>query len=136
MEGKIIQFSLVVTDQAKSLEFYTEKVGFEKKTDFTPPGGHRYVTVGPKGQDLEIALWEMGSAVGPGQEEWAKHWAPGNSPPISLRVADCNKVYQELRSRGVEFPQPAFKHPWGTSATLKDPDGNLLSINQLPGEWA
>ena len=125
--------TLVVTNQTRSLEFFTQKVGFEKKTDVAPPGGTRYVTVGPKGHDLEIVLWEMGTAVGPGQENAAKTWSPGRTPPISLGVADCEKTYQELSLRGVEFPQPAFKHPWGTSATFRDPDGNLFTLNQLRG---
>lgn len=135
MEGRVSQVTLVVTNQAKSLEFFTSKVGFEKKTDVTPPGGSRWVTVGPKGQDLELALWEVGSSVDPAQKEWSKHWAPAKAPPIVLRVGDCQQVYQELSSRGVEFPQPLKQYPWGTSATFKDPDGNLFSISQLPREW-
>lgn len=135
MEGKITQITLVVTNQTRSLEFFTEGVGFEKKTDVTPPGGTRWVTVGPAGQDLEIALYEIGSAVDPAQKEWSKNWTPARAPPIVLRVADCRKTHQELRSRGVEFPQAPVEYPWGIAATFKDPDGNLFSINQPPGAW-
>lgn len=135
MEGRVTQITLVVTNQARSLEFYTEKVGFEKKTDFSPPGGYRWVTVGPKGQNLELALWEVGSHVDPAQMEVSKHWAPAKAPPIVVRVEDCRRAFEELSSRGVEFPQPMKEYSWGTSATFRDPDGNLFSINQ-PGEWA
>ncbi len=135
MEGKISQISLVVTNQAKSLAFYTEKVGFEKKTDVTGPGGYRYVTVGVKGQDLELPLFEIGSTVDPAQQEWSKHWAPGKTPPIVLQVADCRRTHKELSERGVEFPQAPMDHPWGTVATFKDPDGNHFSISQLRGSW-
>ncbi len=133
MEGTIIQITLVVSDQARSLEFFTEKVGFEKKTDVTPPGGYRWVTVGPKGQDLEMALFELGSPVDPSQKAWSRDWAPGRAPPIVLRVADCRKSHQELSARGVEFVQAPREYPWGTAATFKDPDGNLFSMNQPPG---
>jgi predicted enzyme related to lactoylglutathione lyase len=136
MDGKIMQITLVVTNQARSLAFFTEKVGFEKKTDFTPPGGHRWVTVSPKGQDLEMALFELGSAVDPSQKEWSKNWSPGKAPPIVLRVADCRKTHKELSARGVEFPQAPVEYPWGTAATFQDPDGNLFSISQLPGAWS
>ena len=34
MDAKVTQFTLVVKDQSEALEFYTEKIGFEKKTDF------------------------------------------------------------------------------------------------------
>jgi predicted enzyme related to lactoylglutathione lyase len=135
MDGKVVQITLVVSDQTRSLAFFTEKVGFEKKTDVTPPGGHRWVTVGPKGQDLEMALFEQGSAVDPQQQAWSKHWSPGKSPPIVLRVSDCRKAYQELSGRGVEFPQPPADYPWGTAATFRDPDGNLFSISQPPSAW-
>lgn len=132
MEGRITQVTLVVTNQAKALGFYTEKIGFEKKTDFAPPGGYRWVTVGPQGGDLELALWELGSHVDPAQKEWSKQWAPAKAPPIVLRVADCRRVHQELSSRGVEFPQPPKEYPWGIAATFQDPDGNLFSISEPP----
>ncbi len=132
MEGRVTQLTLVVTNQARSLEFYTEKVGFEKKVDAPLPGGHRWVSVGPKGQELELALWEVGSTVDPDQKAWSKQWAPGRAPPIVLRVADCERTYQELHTRGVEFPQPPRVYPWGTSATFRDPDGNLFSLSQPP----
>ncbi len=136
MDGRITQLILVVTNQAQALEFYTEKVGFEKKTDVTPPGGTRWVTVGPKGQDLELALWEVGSAVDPAQRAWSKQWVPGQYPPLLIRVADCRKTYEELQARGVDFPQPAKEYPWGVSATFRDPDGNLFSLSQPPAQWS
>jgi predicted enzyme related to lactoylglutathione lyase len=136
MEGKVTQITLVVSNQSRALEFYTEKVGFEKKTDVGVPGGARWVTVGPKGQELELALFEMGSAVDPAQKAWSKDWSPGTSPPIVVRVADCKKTYEELHGRGVEFPQPPKEYPWGISATFRDPDGNLFSLSQPPTSWA
>jgi predicted enzyme related to lactoylglutathione lyase len=135
MDGKITQITLVVTNQARSLVFFTEKVGFDKKTDVTLPGGYRWVTVNPKGQDLEMALFEIGSPVDPSEKEWSKNWSPGRAPPIVLRVSDCRNTHKELSARGVEFIQAPVDHPWGTAATFKDPDGNLFSITQPPGGW-
>lgn len=132
MDGKISQFTLVVTNQAKSLQFFTEGIGFEKKADFALPGGNRWVTVGPVGQDLELALWQVGSAVDPEQKAWSKDWAPGKNPPIVLRVGDCRATFQELSARGVKFSQIPKDYPWGTAATFADPDGNLFSISQPP----
>lgn len=135
MEGKITVIPLVVTNQARSLAFFTEKVGFEKKTEVGNPGGARWVTVGPKGQDLEMTLWEVGSLVDPSQAEVAKRWAPGHAPPVLLNVADCKKAHQELSARGVEFVLPPLERPWGTVATFRDPDGNLFSMNEAPAAW-
>jgi len=132
MEGKITQVTLVVKDQAKSLAFYLDQVGFETKTDVALPGGHRWVSVGPKGQELELALFPIGGPVDPQQQARAKDWAPARMPPIVVRVADCRKVYAELHGRGVPFFQPPADLPWGTAATFEDPDGNLFSLVQPP----
>lgn len=130
MDIRVAQFTLVVNHQSEALEFYAEKVGFEKKTDFTPPGSSRWVTVGPNGQDLELALWQVGSPDPSGR---SKNWKPGSNPPIVLRVDDCGKIFAEMRARGVEFKQAQpEEYPWGISATFSDPDGNMFSINQLP----
>lgn len=133
MDWKISQVSLVVTNQAKSLSFFTEKVGFEKKTDVTGPGGNRYVTVGPKGQDLELVLWEVGAATDPTQKEVSRLWAPARAPPIFLRVPDCRGSFKELSGRGVEFLRAPEENPWSIVATFKDPDGNLFTIAQFRG---
>jgi predicted enzyme related to lactoylglutathione lyase len=129
---RIAQFTLVVNDQTRALDFYTGKVGFEKKTDFTPPGSYRWVTVGPKEQDLELALWQVGS---PDPNGWSKNWKPGSAPPINLRVDDCRKTFGEMKARGVRFDQAEpQEYAWGISATFTDPDGNRFAINQLPQE--
>ena len=130
MEARITQFTIVVKNQEASLEFYTQKVGFEKRTDYTPPGTNRWVTVGPRGQDIELALFQAGTNDANG---WSSRWQAGNNPPIVLRVDDCRKAFAELKSRGVEFKQAQpDEYAWGISATFADPDGNLFSINQPP----
>jgi predicted enzyme related to lactoylglutathione lyase len=134
MDARVTQVSIVVRDQAAALDFYTKKAGFETKTDFTVPGGYRYVTVGLRGQDLELALFHLGSAVDPSQKMRAEGWAPGKAPPIVLRVNDCKATYEELRARGVEFLQPPVEYAWGTSATFTDLDGNLFSLVQPPAQ--
>jgi predicted enzyme related to lactoylglutathione lyase len=130
MKTRITQFTLIVNNQEAALDFYTNKVGFEKKTDYTPAGSYRWVTVGPKDQDLELALFEAGREDAQG---WSKNWRPGNNPPIVMNVDDCRKAFDELKARGVKFMQAQpSEYAWGISATFSDPDGNLFSINQRP----
>ncbi len=132
MQGKFAQFTLVVKDRESALAFYTEKVGFEKKTDVSTPGGYRWVTVGLPGEALELALYQLGSGADPSQRAWEKDWSPGRSPPVVIRVNDCRMTYEELRARGVRFVQPPAEYPWGVAATFTDPDGNLFSLHQPP----
>ncbi len=123
MSLRITTVTLVVKNQAKALEFYTEKVGFEKKTDVTQ-GGYRYVTVSPKGQDLELQLSQEDSLPG--------GLKPGGIPPIFLTVDDCRKIFNEMKAKGVEFKQAQpEENPWSITATFSDPDGNLFQINQF-----
>lgn len=131
MQGKVAVVPLVVSDQARALEFYTEKVGFEKKTDVGGPEGDRFVTVGPKGQELEISLWQVGSATDPAERERSKQWAPSRVPPFVIRVEDCKLTHEQLSSRGVAFTRLPTEQPWGIVATFQDPDGNLFSISQF-----
>lgn len=125
---KIESVPLIVKDKAKALEFFTEKVGFEKKVDVTDHG-YRWVTVGLKGQDMQLELRQTGS-TDPNLE--SKNWKPGNAPPIVLLVDDCYKTFAELKAKGVEFTRELEEYPQGVSATFADPDGNLFTIRGLP----
>ena len=52
---------------------------------------------------------------------------------MTLRVTDCQAVYEALRSRGAAFLTPP--HDWGTEIRcfLRDPDGHLVEISQSKG---
>jgi catechol 2,3-dioxygenase-like lactoylglutathione lyase family enzyme len=126
---KITQISLMVKSQAEALEFYTKKLGFEKKIDFPTPAGYRWIVVGPKGNELGLALVEVGwkDDSGLGQIRRA-----GEGGPIVIQVDDCAGTYQELKSRGVQFKrvwgEELQKTSYGTVAFLADPDGNLYEL--------
>ena len=50
-----------------------------------------------------------------------------------LGVDDIFAEHQRLESMGVEFIRPPEQEHWGGwIATLKDPDGNILQLLQLP----
>ncbi len=121
MDAKITHVALVVKNKDEAVEFYTKKVGFEKKADFNPPGGDRWVTVGPKGQDLELVLFKTETADG-----------NNSSTHITMSVDDCKKTFADLKSRGVQFKQEPLEHPYGVSAIFVDADGNSFQINQFP----
>ena len=131
MIDKLLNVVVVVRDQEKAVDFYTRALGLEKRADFTPPGGIRWVTVGPKGQDIEISLFQAGSVSDPKAPE--NQLQPGKNAQWAFRTTDCRKDFEEMKSRGVKFneEQPA-EYPWGILATFKDPDGNPYSLLQQP----
>jgi predicted enzyme related to lactoylglutathione lyase len=135
MIQKLATVILVVKDQAKALDFYTRVLGFEKRTDFTPPGNPRWLTVAPKGQDIEISLFQTGSSNDPKASQ--NRWHPGSSPAWTLHTNDCRKDFEELKSRGVKFDQhQPTEYPWGLAATFDDPDGNKFGLLQPPVKQA
>ena len=129
MDAKITQATLVVKNQAEALEFYTKKLGFTKKMEFSYPNGTRWVTVSPRGQDMQLALWQAGWPDATGV---SSSWRAGQGAPIVLNVDDCRGAYEELKSKGVEFRQEAHEAPYGVVAFFSDPDGNLFEILQPP----
>ena len=122
-----------VLDQERALTFYTEKLGFEIRHDETLEG-FRWLTVGPKGQpDHEIILVPikaspmMGEDVAATIRDLVKKGALG---PGVLATGDCQKTYEELSARGVQFVSPPAERPYGVEALLLDDSGNWFSLVQ------
>ncbi len=129
MIQKLLNTAIVVRDQKTALDFYTKTLGFEIKTDFTPPGGRRYVTVAPKEQDVEMVLFEAGSS----DEPRLKNLEPGRSGVGTFLSTDLRKDFEELKARGVKFNESEPQsYPWGSIATFADPDGNNFTLLQRP----
>lgn len=127
MIEKLANVVLVVRDQTKALDFYTNVLGFEKRTDISPPWGVRWVTVAPKGQDVEISLFQAGKYPDPSLGELQ----PGKGPQWTFQTTDCKRDFEELKARGVKFDQSKpDENPWGIQATFADPDGNKFALLQ------
>jgi predicted enzyme related to lactoylglutathione lyase len=123
MLEKVFYTSVLVTDQDKALDFYTNVLGLEKRVENPTPDGPRFLTVGVKGDDFQLVLWP-GT---PGRAEPAMGRPPAS---ITIETDDCRKTVQELRSRGVEFVSDVLEFPWGYVAQFQDPDGNRLQVRE------
>jgi catechol 2,3-dioxygenase-like lactoylglutathione lyase family enzyme len=49
---------------------------------------------------------------------------------LTMRVADCQAAYEELRARGATFVTPPVVSDWEARAFFRDPDGHLLEISE------
>jgi uncharacterized glyoxalase superfamily protein PhnB len=134
---RIANAQLWVHDQDEALAFYTEKLGFEVRTDATLPelGNFRWLTVGPAGQpDVAIVLMAI---PGPPvmDEEVAKQvrslMAKGFAGTIFLTTEDCQASYEELKARGVEFTEEPEERPYGIDSGFRDPSGNSFRLTQV-----
>jgi predicted enzyme related to lactoylglutathione lyase len=123
MLEKIFYTSVLVSDQDRALDFYTNVLGLEQRVDNPLGDGSRFLTVGVKDQDFMLVLWP-GT---PGQAQPVQGRIPAS---VTIETDDCRKAYEELKSRGVEFETDVFEQPWGYVALFQDPDGNRLQLRE------
>jgi len=127
-----------VHDQDAALEFYTKKLGMEVREDVTLPemGDFRWLTVAPVGQpDVTIVLMAIPGA--PVMDEQTADdvralMAKGFAGAVFLVTDDCQKSYEELSARGVEFTDTPEQRPYGIDCGFRDPSGNTFRLTQLP----
>ncbi len=125
---KIVVTSVMVSDQDKALKFYTEVLGFVKKTDI-PMSGARWLTVvSPEQPDgTELLLEPMGFAPA---KTFQKALFDAGIPWASFAVADVEATYQKLKKAGVVFRTNPTKMGPVTVAMFEDTCGNLIQIAQ------
>jgi catechol 2,3-dioxygenase-like lactoylglutathione lyase family enzyme len=126
---RITTASVLVEDQEKALRFYTEKLGFQLKTDL-PAGEHRWLTVvAPEDPDGVELLLEPDEH--PAARPFKAALVADGIPWTSFGVADARTEYERLRAAGVHFTQePADMGPVVT-AVLDDTCGNLIQIASM-----
>ena len=125
---KIVVTSVFVDDQDKALRFYTEVLGFVKKTEI-PAGEARWLTVvSPDDQDGTELLLEPGNhpAVPPFREALVADGIPFTS----FGVDDVAAEFDRLRAAGVRFTQEPLNMGPVTTAVFDDTCGNLIQIAQ------
>jgi catechol 2,3-dioxygenase-like lactoylglutathione lyase family enzyme len=118
--------SVLVDDQEKALKFYTEVLGFVKKTD-VPVGDARWLTVvSPEEPDgTELLLEPDGH---PAARPFKEALVDDGIPFTSFAVDDPEAEYERLRALGVRFTQEPVKMESVTTAVFDDTCGNLIQI--------
>ena len=115
---KVVTVTIAVKDQDEALQWFTEKLGFEKRADMATPG-LRWLTVAPKKQtEVEFLL---------------AAWFPehvGKNATCVVATQDCRKTYEELKDRGVKFSQTPAERPYGVEAVFTDLCGNRYALLQ------
>jgi len=129
MKLKIKVTTLYVNDQEKALRFYTEVLGFTKKTDFSQ-GPYRWLTVTspeePDGTELQLALNNN-----PAAQTYQQALFQQGQPAAMFFTADVEGDYARMKSLGAEFTMPPRDVTASKIALLNDTCGNLIQITQL-----
>src|SRR5881275_280271 len=126
---KIKLTSVYVDDQDKALRFYTEVLGFAKKSDFGN-GPYRWLTVAspeePNGTELQLAL-----NSNPAAKAYQQAMFQQNQPATMFFTDDLQADYERMKASGAEFTMPPTDVTASKIAMLKDTCGNLIQITQL-----
>ena len=126
---KIKVTSLMVDDQEKALKFYTEKLGFVKKTDI-PLGEHKWLTVvsAEEPDGIELLLEPMGFAPA---KVFQKALKDAGIPLTMFNVSDIQHEYERLEKSGVKFSMKPTQMGPATIAVLDDTCGNNIQLVQV-----
>lgn len=119
----------MVDNQDKALKFYTEVLGFVKKTEI-PMGEHKWLTVvSPEAPDeVELVLEPMGF---PPAKTYQKALFEVGIPLTAFHVDDIQKEYERLEKSGVVFSMKPTKMGPATLAVFDDTCGNNIQIFQV-----
>ena len=117
----ITHMSVLVDDYDEALQWYTEKLGLEARMDGAMGEGYRFVTVGVRGQSVEMVLHK------PSGDRSAREVVEAGEG-VQLGVVfgsdSCRSDTEALRSKGVTIKQGPEDVPWGVQTVFEDPHGN------------
>ena len=105
---------LAVADIGRSLQFYTEKLGFN--LDFTYEDF--YAGIIKDGHSIHLKCGETPKDNGKKQDDLE----------ILFSVDTIESLYEELLNKSVEIVQPLREMPYGKEFYIADPDGNIIAF--------
>jgi predicted enzyme related to lactoylglutathione lyase len=121
--------SVYVDDQNKALRYYTDVLGFAKKTDVSQ-GPFRWLTVAspdePEGSELQLALNDN-----PAAKAYQQALFQQGQPAAMFFTDDIKAEYERIKAQGAEFTMPPTEVTGSTIALLNDTCGNLIQLTQL-----
>ena len=109
-----------VADQDREIDFYVEKLGFEKRADVPFGNGYRWVEVAPGDAVTTIALAPPPEGRSTGNRETG----------IGLQTEDIDAFHAELKAAGVDVDAEVSRmgDPVPPLFWLRDPEGNSLMV--------
>jgi catechol 2,3-dioxygenase-like lactoylglutathione lyase family enzyme len=118
--NKINTVVIPVSDQDAMIDFYVDKLGFEKRTDIPFGDKYRWVEVGPGDAETTIALAPPPEGRATGNRETG----------IGLQTDDIDAYHAALKDGGVDVDPEISRmgDPVPPLFWLRDPEGNSLMV--------
>jgi predicted enzyme related to lactoylglutathione lyase len=119
---KIATCVIPTADVDTAIQFYTEKLGFEKRVDVPFGGAYRWVEVAPGDAVTTIALAPPPEGKPTGNVETG----------IGLHVGDIDALHAELKQAGADVDAEVSRmgDPVPPLFWFRDPEGNSLMVVQ------
>ncbi len=125
-----------VADQEKSLKFYLDTLGFEKRADFIYGGGIRWIEVAPPGAANTISLVPQGEGKAAGSDQtycaFATEDIEADHAALRAKGVDIDKeIAHKGNSRtGLISTEVTISNPVPAQFLFRDIDGNRFLIVQ------
>lgn len=110
---------LYVADQAKSLDFYTNRLGFTEVTNAEMSPGKRWIEVAPPGATTTIVLNRA--------EDFDVE--PGSATAPTMNCDNLQRTHDQLKAAGVDVSDPVTE-PWNSYIVVTDPDGYTFIVSE------
>jgi catechol 2,3-dioxygenase-like lactoylglutathione lyase family enzyme len=119
---KVTTVVIPVADVDRAIEFYTDKLGFNKRVDIPFGDQYRWVEVGPGDAETTIALAPPPPGGSAGNRETG----------IGLHADDIDAYHADLKAKGVDVDDEVSRmgDPVPPLFWLRDPEGNSLMVVQ------
>jgi catechol 2,3-dioxygenase-like lactoylglutathione lyase family enzyme len=118
-------------DLDQTLAFYTERLGFDVRTDVQVGPAMRWLTVGAPGASHELLLAAVDQHIPPVDQDAMREIVSKGDLAVFLEVDDIDKTFESLRAAGVEVLQEPIDQPYGVrDCGVRDPSGNHLRLSQ------
>ncbi len=122
--GGIVVF---VSNQARAIDFYTQKLGFDIKGEY-PYKNTKWVEVAPKNSTTTISLMEPHSDMMTNEEIEQAKKEIGTMTSLWFYTKNINDTYKELQEKGVNITEPKKQDWGGIMSQIKDQDNNILTL--------
>ena len=129
MSLKVKLCSVLVDDQEKALDFYTNKLGFIKKVEIDMGEAKWLTVVSPDNDYTEVVLEPKGIEEA---KVYTKALKEKGIPLTSFEVDDIAKTYAELKAKGVVFKSEPMDAGGTMVVQFDDTVGNWIQLHQPP----
>ena len=126
---KIKLTNIFVNDQEKALRFYTDVLGFVKKTDFSN-GPYRWLTVASE-EDSDATELQLALNNNPAAKTYQQAIFQQSQPAANFLTDDIDADYERMKAVGAAFTMPPTDVTASKIAMLNDTCGNLIQITEL-----